>query len=230
MLYGKGLWCLACNPITTRLLASDPKIDFLIFDEEHSQQTFFDLISFQGLVSNFNKKFGIRLASNSQENILKAYEVYPHYIMIPGISNISDAKKSLERFNLPPKGKRGFSPYTYGNIRSSLGINKIPRIFLQIETKESLEIIDEILNLENLNGIFIGRYDLSISLDIDIQSQKMIDVIKYISAKCKAAKINVGTVALKKDEIKELENLIDFWTIGSDVSLIVDGLNKNSLI
>ena len=81
-----------------------------------------------------------------------------------------------------------------------------------------------------MNGIFIGRYDLSISLDIDIQSQKMIDVIKYISAKCKAAKINVGTVALKKDEIKELENLIDFWTIGSDVSLIVDGLNKNSLI
>tara|TARA_B100000212_G_C27258642_1_gene483488 strand:- start:53 stop:745 length:693 start_codon:yes stop_codon:yes gene_type:complete len=230
MLYGKGLWCLACNPITTRLIASDPKVDFLIFDEEHSQQTFSDLISFQGIVSNFNKKFGIRLASHSQENILKAYEIFPHYIMIPGITNISEAKKALERFNSPPIGKRGFSPYTYGSIRSSLEINKFPKIFLQVENKASLDIIDEILNLENLNGIFIGRYDLSISLDIDIKSKKMTDVISHIASKCKAAKINVGTVAIERNEIKEMENLIDFWTIGSDVSLIIDGLNKNSLI
>ena len=42
ILKGKGLWCLACNPLITRLIASDPKVDFLFFDEEHSEQTFSD--------------------------------------------------------------------------------------------------------------------------------------------------------------------------------------------
>ena len=84
--------------------------------------------------------------------------------------------------------------------------------------------------MENLSGIFIGRYDLSISLDIDINSQEMNNIIKQIATKCKSAKLNVGTVVLKKNEIKEAYNLIDFWTIGSDVSLIVDGLNKHSLL
>jgi len=230
MLEGKGLWCLACNPIIARLIASDPKIDFLFFDEEHSQQTFSDLISFQSIVSNFKKKIGIRVASNSQENILKAYEIYPDLIMIPGISSLSDAKKALDYFNLPPKGKRGFSPYTYGNIRHSRNTNERPKIFLQIENKESLKIIDEIINLKFLSGIFIGRYDLSISLNIDINSHEMNNIIKQIAKKCKSANINVGTVALKKNELKELTNLIDFWTIGSDVSLIIDGLNKHILI
>ena len=230
MLRGKGLWCLASNPIITRLIASDPKIDFLIFDEEHSEQTFSDLISFQGIVSNFNKRIVIRVASHNQENILKAYEIYPHIIMIPGISNILEAKKALDRFNLPPKGKRGFSPYTFGNIRHPSDMNEIPKIFLQIENKESLGKIDEILKLENLHGIFIGRYDLSISLNIEINSPEMINLIELIASKCKSEKINVGTVALEKNELKELSNLIDFWTIGSDVSLIIDGLKNSSLI
>lgn len=230
MLEGKGLWCLACNPIITRLIASDPKIDFLFFDEEHSQQTFLDLISFKCIVSNFHKKVGIRVASFSQENILKAHEIYPDLIMVPGISSLLDASKALENFNLPPKGKRGFSPYTYGNIRNSKNANQRPKIFLQIENKESLKVIDEIINLDDLSGIFIGRYDLSISLEIDINSQEMNNIIKQIAKKCKSANINVGTVAIKKNELKELSNLIDFWTIGSDVSLIVDGLNKHSLI
>ena len=93
-----------------------------------------------------------------------------------------------------------------------------------------MRVIDEIINLDDLSGIFIGRYDLSISLEIDINSQEMNNIIKQIAKKCKSANINFGTVAIKKNELKELSNLIDFWTIGSDVSLIVDGLNKHSLI
>ena len=229
-LRGKGLWCLACNPIITRLIASDPKIDFLFFDEEHSEQTFSDLISYQGIVSNFKKKIGIRVASNSQENILKAFEIYPDFLMVPGIKSISEAEKALENFNLPPEGKRGFSPYTFGNIRHSLKDNQIPKIFLQVENKEALALIDKLINLKNLSGIFIGRYDLSISLGIDIKSKEMINVIKLIALKCKAQNLNVGTVAIEMDEIKDLSQIIDFWTIGSDVSLIVDGIKNSNLI
>lgn len=230
ILRGRGLWCLACNPIITRLIASDPKIDFLFFDEEHSEQTFSDLISYQSIVSNFKKRIGIRVGSINQENILKAYEIYPDFIIVPGISSMSEAKEVLENFNLPPLGKRGFSPYTYGNIRYSFKSEQKPRIFLQVENKEALSFLDNLVNLKCLNGIFIGRYDLSISLGIDIKSKEMVDLIKLIASKCKSKNLNVGTVAIEKDEIKELSHLIDFWTIGSDVSLIIDGIKNNSLI
>ena len=230
ILKGKGLWCLACNPLITRLIASDPKVDFLFFDEEHSEQTFSDLISYQGIVSNFKKRIGIRVASNKQENILKAYEIYPDFIMVPGISSINEAKESLENFNPPPLGRRGFSPYTFGHIRDPYTKEKFPRMFLQVENKEVLSFIDDLINLNNLSGIFIGRYDLSISLGIDIKSREMTDLIKLIASKCKSKNLNVGTVGLEKKEIEELSQLIDFWTIGSDVSLIIDGIENNKLI
>ena len=73
-----------------------------------------------------------------------------------------------------------------------------------MENKEALALIDKLINLKNLSGIFIGRYDLSISLGIDIKSKEMINVIKLIALKCKAQNLNVGTVAIEMDEIKDL--------------------------
>ena len=55
----------------------------------------------------------------------------------------------------------------------------------QIENKESLEIADKIITDEFVDGIFIGRYDLSISLDIVIKSYEMIEIIKKIGRLCK---------------------------------------------
>lgn len=229
-LNGNGIWCLTSNSISTRLIASDPNIDFLIFDQEHSEHTFADLVSFQGIVSSFKKKIVIRIASNLQENILKAYEIFPDIVMIPGINNITEAKKSINFFNLPPHGSRGFSPYTYSHISQERGCDSKPKLFIQLENKELLKSLEDLIILNKLDGVFIGRYDLSKSLGIDIKSREMIELLKYISAKCKSKSITIGTLALTPEEKKELNNFFDFWTIGSDVSLIKEGLKKINLI
>ena len=228
-LIGNGLWCLASNPILTRLIASDSSIDFLIFDQEHSENTFTELVSFQGIVSSFKKKIIIRTANNLQENILKAYEIFPDIVMVPGIKNISESKKTINFFNLPPNGSRGFSPYTYSGITDEKGFKKKPKLFIQIENKELLNSIDDLILLNKLDGVFVGRYDLSKSLGIDIKSREMIELLKDISVKCKTKSITIGSLILTQEEKKELIDFFDFWTIGSDVSLIKEGLRKNNL-
>ena len=39
-LFGKGVWSLGNSPISIRVLANQPEIDFIIFDQEHSHRLF----------------------------------------------------------------------------------------------------------------------------------------------------------------------------------------------
>ena len=86
-LFGKGVWSLGNSPISIRVLANQPEIDFIIFDQEHSHSSFKELIGLTNIVQNQNKKSGIRLSEISQAEFLKVYEIFPDLVMIPGITD-----------------------------------------------------------------------------------------------------------------------------------------------
>ncbi|EKM76855.1 hypothetical protein AGABI1DRAFT_44190 [Agaricus bisporus var. burnettii JB137-S8] len=91
-------------------------------------------------------------------------------VIVPMVNNADKAREIVGDCKFPPKGRRGFgSPFahtTWGmNVPQYLeSANENILVMVQIETKEAVENVREIAQVDGIDVLFIGPYDLSISL------------------------------------------------------------------
>ena len=90
-----------------------------------------------------------------------------------------------------------------------------------IETKKGLDNIEEILQVPNLDAIFIGPYDLSASLGLpgDIFNKIVTESINKIKESCQRFNIPCGMHVVTPDEKKLKESIKDgflFLAYGMD--------------
>ncbi|KAI0689164.1 Phosphoenolpyruvate/pyruvate domain-containing protein [Cytidiella melzeri] len=91
-------------------------------------------------------------------------------IIVPMVSTAAQARSIVAAARFPPKGTRGFgNPFTH----TSWGLSPMEYlqqandsilVLTQIETREAYENIEALCAVDGLDGVFIGPYDLSLSL------------------------------------------------------------------
>ncbi|KAJ3772874.1 Pyruvate/Phosphoenolpyruvate kinase-like domain-containing protein [Lentinula raphanica] len=92
-------------------------------------------------------------------------------VLVPMVSTPSQAQEVVISSRFPPQGRRGFgSSYTQENwdIQTAgeyLNVaNKSVIVLVQIETREGVQNVKAIAEVDGIDGLFIGPYDLSNAL------------------------------------------------------------------
>jgi len=86
------------------------------------------------------------------------------------VSSAEKASEVVSDSKFPPMGRRGFgSPFTHATWNVTVSeyletANNNILVMVQIETKEAVDKVHEIASVEGIDVLFIGPYDLSISL------------------------------------------------------------------
>jgi 4-hydroxy-2-oxoheptanedioate aldolase len=101
-----------------------------------------------------------------------------------------------------------------------------------IETREACQNLDEILEIEGLDGVLIGPGDLSISFRQnplpDAYGIDTIDVVKDIISRCKQAGKKTAAFSFDPAAANMLHGLaVDIISVGLDVTYIADGVNSH---
>ncbi len=154
-----------------------------------------------------------RLQDSSKTSIVRAMDAGAYGLIIPNIESKEQLQDVVKFANYPPKGKRGvgYCPANnYGNnFEGYIETIKNPIIIAMIESKKGLENIDKIITCEGFNGILIGPYDLSASLNITgkFSNKKFKSAIKKILGTCKLNKKSAG-IHQVKPSISDLKKLI----------------------
>ena len=97
---------------------------------------------------------------------MKILDAGAYGIICPMVSN-KKAENFIKACMYPPKGFRSYGPIrglVYGGGDYADKANEEILKFAMIETKESLENLDEIMSTPGLDGIYIGPADLSLAL------------------------------------------------------------------
>ena len=130
------------------------------------------------------------------------------------IDNYEQGKNILEASKYYPDGKRSMGLYRaqgYGNeLKKNQYITKKSNeveVFFQVESKKSIENIDEIFELP-VDGYFIGPYDLSTSLGRpgDFNSSEFLEAEELVLNAAKKRNLDRG-FHLVEPLPKELETL-----------------------
>ncbi|MBS3735948.1 MAG: aldolase/citrate lyase family protein [Candidatus Bipolaricaulota bacterium] len=160
-------------------------------------------------------------------------------IIAPMINSGEEAREIVNAAKFPPIGKRGV-----GNPRSTnYGVggaeymdkcyehqNENQAVIIQIETKEALENLPDIIGIEGLDSLFIGPWDLSHSLDQpgpDEGSQIFEDKINEVLEKCKKKEVPVGIFSWGSKEANErVHQGFDYVICGADVIFLANSAKE----
>jgi 4-hydroxy-2-oxoheptanedioate aldolase len=100
-------------------------------------------------------------------------------VQVPHVNTAAEAKQAVEAVIYFPLGQRGLAagsrPATYGLQISAADYtsqaNRETLVCIQLEEKQALENLDELLQVEGVDVFFLGPSDLSQSLGVPGQTQ-----------------------------------------------------------
>jgi 4-hydroxy-2-oxoheptanedioate aldolase len=159
-------------------------------------------------------------------------------IMVPHCRSAAEARQFVEWTRFPPLGRRGFdgagADARYATADPLEYIEQANRevfLALQVEDREAVDAIDEIVAVEGFDLLFIGPADLSISYGVPMQTdheQVRAAIRKVARATSRAGKwwgIPAGTPETAQQMIDEGARLV---ACGSDHMLLVSGFRDLS--
>lgn len=180
--------------------------DFCIVDGEHGPGTYLTLQNacVAGDVKDLDISIIYRVAENTNAAIGHALDVGTAGVLVPHVDDGESARKAVKAAKFYPLGDRGMHGVVRAARYGSTNINEYIKksneetmLMIQIEGLEGLNNIDEILDVEGIDGLFIGPYDLSQSLGIpgQVNNPLVEEKMKEIISKVKAKKENmyIGT-------------------------------------
>ena len=216
-------------------------MDFMIIDTEHGP---YDIESSQEFIRTA-KLSGMtpcaRVKDHSRTSILKMLDIGAEALIIPCIETVEEVKKIVQYGKYFPLGRRGVAlgraaGFGYKPFATENGLtgyfetcNRETMLIPQCETLGVLENIEEIAQIEGVDGIFIGPYDLSVALGKpgqfgDAEFKNAVDrVNKAVHAAGKFLFTFTGSVA---DTKRYFEEGIDAVTISTDIKLYIAAMKK----
>ena len=102
----------------------------------------------------------VRLASHDEAQLGRVLDTGVDGVIVPAVESGRQAEDLVRAAYFPPRGRR-----SKGLARVSLlGRRDQPLLLPMVETRAGLDALDDILGVDGVDGIFVGPYDLSLSL------------------------------------------------------------------
>ena len=159
-------WLQIPNSFTAELMANQ-NWDSLTLDMQHGVIDYSHAISMLQAISTTNVVPMARVNWNEPGQIMKILDAGAYGIICPMVSNRKEAENFVQACMYPPRGYRSYGPIrglVYGGPDYADEANNEILKFAMIETKESLDNLDEIMQTPGLDGIYIGPADLSLAI------------------------------------------------------------------
>ncbi len=157
-------------------LACTLGLDWLWIDLEHSgmgletAQMLMHTMQFSDLTPV------VRIQWNDAALVKRVLDIGAHAVVFPMVSSADEAQTAVQATKYPPQGIRGVG----GHRAQRLGLdgeqyrataNDETMVIVQCETAEAVENIEQIVAVPGVDVLFLGPYDLSMSMGIGGQFQ-----------------------------------------------------------
>jgi 4-hydroxy-2-oxoheptanedioate aldolase len=167
-----GTWAIMPSIVTADVIAATG-IDFLVIDEEHGPIGFETAQAMAIACDSRGVSPVIRVGGVIEAEILRALDVGAHAIHVPNVKAAEDARRIVGFAKYPPAGDRGFSPFTRAGGYSAANsewltseANDNTLVCIHIEGSDAVERIGSFLEVEGIDIVFVGLYDLSKSMGL----------------------------------------------------------------
>jgi 4-hydroxy-2-oxoheptanedioate aldolase len=205
--------------------------DSLVIDAQHGLVDYQIMVSMLQGISTTAVTPMVRVPWNDPAAIMKALDAGSYGIICPMINNRTECEKFVGACRYAPRGYRSSGPtraVLYGGNDYVAKANDTVIAFAMIETREALDNLDAILTTPELDAIYVGPSDLSVSLGLphglDRGEDVVLGALRTIIESCRRHRIKAGIHTGSTAYAKRMIAMgFDFVTILSDTRLLTVG-------
>ncbi|MCX6142359.1 MAG: aldolase/citrate lyase family protein [Ignavibacteriales bacterium] len=195
-------------------IAGHAGFDFVIIDTEHGPASVETMQNLIRAAENVDIAPIVRVTENNPGQILRAMDVGAYGIQVPQISLKSDAEALIRAAKFHPAGERGVCRYVRAAKYSSMDrfkyfreANEETLVIAHVEGLDGLANLPEIVQVDGLDVVFLGPYDLSQSCGVPGQ----VDHPKVIEAMMEAVRLAKNNGKIVGTFVESVEKAKD-WT------------------
>jgi len=204
-----GTWSIISSPIVVEILALSG-FDFLILDMEHGVYDQTALDSCIRACEAAGCAPIVRVPGINPSAVQWALDMGAHGIVVPQVGNVDSAAMAIGMTKFAPAGTRGYNPFTraagyaapssnqVGKLRNDFGLTSVI-----VENQAALDDLDAILEIEDLDMVYVGVYDLSIALGYEGNTKHPLicQVLEQTITRVRAAGKIAGLMVRNKEDV-----------------------------
>jgi 4-hydroxy-2-oxoheptanedioate aldolase len=209
--------------------------DFVILDNEHGPNSPRELYPLL-MASSLSGLYPIvRVGKLDALEIQRVLDLGVAGVQIPQIQCRQDAEKVAQYTRFYPKGKRGVCRFVRAadfSLKEKESYfrdqNEVVTI-IHIEGMEGVDNFEDIVEVEEIDIVFIGPYDLSQSLGVtgQVDHPKVMEEIKNLIRRCKEKKKHIGIFTESTEGARAYRELgVKYISFSADVGIFAGACQR----
>lgn len=203
--------------------------DWIFIDLEHGSLSIHD--AQRALQAIANRCFTlVRVPDGTPENIKRVLDMGCSGIIVPMVNSEAYARKIVALSKYPPVGERSVGigrAQGYGlRFTEYLEVaNEQTAVVVQIEHRDAVADVDQIVGVPGIDALFVGPYDLSNSMGLvgQVNHPDVRAAIDIVRAACERTNLSMGIFCSTADQArKEIKAGVKLVAVGADISLMTD--------
>lgn len=206
-------------------------MDFVLLDQEHGPIHRETLHNHVRAAKGGGMLSVVRVVGVDANAIGSALDSGADGVQVPNISTAEEARRAVDAARFHPKGNRGMCRFvkaaSFGSTPKEDYFQKAndKLLILQVEGEKGISNLDEILEVQNFDILFIGPYDLSQSLGIpgQIDHPEMQRTMNEVARKVKNKGKRLGSFADSMNIARELKRTgFEYLAYSVDVNIFLE--------
>jgi 4-hydroxy-2-oxoheptanedioate aldolase len=225
-----GVFAKTNDPFFVEILGK-AGFDFVILDSEHGPNSPRDMypLVLASWVSGLLPV--VRVGTLSEADISRALDLGVAGVQVPQLSTAEQAQQAVFWSRFAPKGSRGVcrfvraADFSLQTRAEYFGHANDITVIGMVEGVAGIRNLDEILEVDGIDVVFIGPYDLSQALGVigEVEHPQVLKEIELIAAKCKTRNRTVGTFVDNIATAKRYKELgVKYLAYSVDVGIFAD--------
>jgi 4-hydroxy-2-oxoheptanedioate aldolase len=227
-------WCAIPSPVTAEIMGR-AGFGMVTVDLQHGLIDYQMALTMCQVLQGLPAPVLCRVPWNEPGIIMKCLDAGFSGLICPMINSAEDARRLVDAARYKPLGGRSFGPTRANMVHGAAyarGANEKVLLLAMIETRDALSNLDAILEVEGIDGVYVGPSDLGLSLGyeptLEPTAPAVIEAISQIAARTRAAGRIAGVHTGSPTMVRAMLDLgFHFASLLTDVRLFTNALSRS---
>ncbi len=224
-----GIWSTLSSHIVAEVLATSG-MDWVLLDTEHSPNELPMVQCQLQAMEGGQATPVVRVPWNDMVTIKRYLDIGAQSLLIPYVQNAEEAQNAVRYTRYPPHGVRGVAGASratrYARVKDYFKkAHEELCVLVQAETREAVKNLDAMLEVEGIDGVFIGPNDLSADMGHlgNWQHPEVWKVMEAAAKRIRKAGKAAGILVGAAEGQRCIDAGFTFIAVGADTGLLARG-------